>query len=140
MQTRTADVRWTGRLRDGAGEITLESGAFSGPYNFASRFEEGETTNPEELIGAANAGCFNMALAVALEEDGHPPEELETKATVTLDADALEITTIELEVVGDVPGIDADDFAAAAEDAKNNCPVSKALAGPEITVEARLKA
>lgn len=139
MQTRSADVRWTGRLRDGEGEITLESGAFSGPYNFASRFEDGETTNPEELIAAASAGCFNMALAVGLEEDGHPPEDLQTSAAVTLDTDALEITTIELEVVGDVPGIDAADFAAAAEDAKTNCPVSKALAGPEITVDATLK-
>lgn len=138
MKTRTADITWTGRLRDGDGEIALESGAFTGAYSYGSRFEEGTGTNPEELIAGAEAGCFTMAFAVGLEEAGYPPEELNTTAAVTLDPDAGEITTIELTVEGDVPDIDEETFKAAAGDAKNNCPVSKALAGPEITVTATL--
>ncbi|MFB6266632.1 MAG: OsmC family peroxiredoxin [Halodesulfurarchaeum sp.] len=138
MKTRTADIRWDGRLRDGEGHIELESGAFSGPYSYGSRFEEAGGTNPEELIGAASAGCFTMALALNLEEEGHPPEQLRTSAAVTLDPEALEIPTIELVVEGDVPGIDAAAFQAAAEAAKDECPVSKALAGTDISVDATL--
>ncbi|MFB6152902.1 MAG: OsmC family peroxiredoxin [Halodesulfurarchaeum sp.] len=139
MKTRSADVHWDGRLRDGNGQIELESGAFTGPYSYGSRFEEAGGTNPEELIGAASASCFTMALALNLEEKGHPPEELRTSAAVTLDPDALEITTIELVVDGAVPGIDAAAFREAAEAAKDECPVSKALAGVDISIEATLE-
>ena len=138
MKTRSATVQWNGRLRDGEGTISVESGAFEVPYSYPSRFEEGDETNPEELIGAANAACFNQALAADLEEEGYPPEQLRTTAEVTLDTDALEITTIELRVEGTVPDVDQETFEAAAEGAKNNCPVSKALAGPDISVTATL--
>ena len=138
MKTRTANVKWTGRLRDGEGTIALESGSFEGSYSHGSRFEEGSGTNPEELIGGAEAGCFTQALALQLEEEGYPPEELHTTAAVTLDTDALEITTIELDVQGVVPDIDGETFQSLAERAKEGCPVSKALAGTDISVTATL--
>lgn len=138
MKTRSADITWTGRLRDGSGEIELESGALSGPYNYDSRFEEGETTNPEELIGGALAGCFTMAFAAELERAGHEPEDIATNAAVTLDTDDLVITGIELTVEGSAEGIDAETFQEIAEAAKEGCPVSKALAGTDISVSSTL--
>ncbi len=138
MKTRHADATWTGRLRDGEGEIEFESGAFKGGYSHASRFEEAGGTNPEEMIGGALAGCFAQYLSVTLEEEGHPPEELHVRAAVNLDTDDLVITSIELTLEGTVPGMEQDAFQDAAEEAKAGCPVSKALAGPEITVTASL--
>lgn len=138
MKTRRAEARWTGLLRDGEGEIEFESGPFTGSYSHGSRFAEEAGTNPEEMIGGALAGCFAMFLAGVLEGEDYPPEELVATAVVSLDTDDLEITTIELEVEGDVPGIDAESFREAAEEAKAGCPVSKAVAGPEISVSATL--
>ena len=117
------------------------SGAYEGAYSFASRFEEGTGTNPEELIGAAHAGCFSMALSAALAEEGYSPESVETHAEVTLKVsdDGPAITNIHLNTTARVPDIEEEDFQAIAEDAKNNCPVSKALAGPKITLDAVLK-
>jgi osmotically inducible protein OsmC len=116
------------------------SGACESAYTFASRFEKGDGTNPEELIGAAHAGCFSMALAHLLAEEGHAPERVATSAAVHLEkaGDGFAISKIELETRGTVPGIDGDAFAAAANKAKTTCPVSKALAGVEITLRAEL--
>lgn len=138
MKTRHATAKWIGRLRDGEGEIEFESGAFKGGYTHAARFEEGGGTNPEEMIGGALAGCYAQYLAVTLEEAGHPPEELDVSAAVNLDTDDLVISSIELTVEGTVPGMDQAAFEDAAEEAKGGCPVSKALAGPEISVTASL--
>jgi osmotically inducible protein OsmC len=139
MPTRTAAATWEGALADGNGTVSLGSGAYEGPYTFASRFEDGEGTNPEELIGAAEAGCYAMALANALDENGHDPERIHAEAAVTLDADSLEITTVELSVEGTVPGTDEDTFLEHAREAKAGCPVSKALAGPDIQLTAELR-
>lgn len=137
MITRTASAAWNGNLVDGDG--TLRSQSLNHPYSFATRFGDREGTNPEELVGSALAGCFAMALANGLDEAGHAPESINANARVTLDPDALAITTIELEVGGRVPGLDPEAFRAAAEEAKENCPVSKALAGAEIVLtDARL--
>lgn len=138
MKTRHAEATWTGRLRDGEGEIEFESGAFKGGYTHAARFEEGSGTNPEEMVGGALAGCFAQYLAVTLEEAGHPPEELHVSAAVNLDTDELVISSIDLTVEGTVPGMDQDAFQEAAEEAKAGCPVSKAVNGPEKTVTATL--
>ena len=140
MPKRTAEAQWEGSLQDGKGTMRFGSGAFEGQYSFASRFEEGSGTNPEELIGAAHAGCFSMALSGGLGRAGYTPESVETTASVHLDkADGgFAITRIELATVASVPGISDDDFQRAAEEAKAGCPVSKALAGVEITLEARL--
>jgi osmotically inducible protein OsmC len=121
--------------------MSFGSGAFEGAYSAASRFEEGEGTNPEELIGAAHAGCFSMALSLALGEAGHDPESIETDATVHIDpADGgFAITRIELSTRGRVPGIDASEFERYAQAAKEGCPVSKALAGVQISVDAQLE-
>jgi osmotically inducible protein OsmC len=118
--------------------MSLGSGAFEGSYSFASRFESGEGTNPEELIAAAHAACFSMALSNGLAQAGHAPEELQSSATVTFQP-GEGITKVALDVVGRVPGMDDAEFEQAASQAKQNCPVSKALAGvPEIDVTARL--
>lgn len=119
--------------------MSVESGAFSGAFSFHSRFEDGEATNPEELIGAAHAGCFSMALSNMLAEAGHAPDSVETTADVTLEM--LEdggptITTIHLTTKGSVPGLNEDEFQDFAEKAKAGCPVSKALAGTDITLDA----
>ena len=139
---RTAEVTWHGDLMSGKGTIeTVTSGALpSLPVTWASRSEEpAGRTSPEELIAAAHAACFSMALSHALAQDGHSPEELDTSATVTFQP-GEGITKIALDVTGRVPGMDADAFTAAAKQAKDNCPVSKALASvPEITVDARLE-
>jgi osmotically inducible protein OsmC len=141
MVPRKADAEWKGALKDGSGTVSLGSGAFTGPYTFASRFEQGDGTNPEELIAAAHAGCFSMALSHLLSEEGHAPTRVATSAAVHLkkDGEAFTISTVELRTSAAVPGVDADTFAAAAETAKETCPVSKALAGAEITLEATLE-
>ena len=138
MPVRNATATWEGPLQDGDGSLALGSGAFEGAYSFQSRFEDGSGTNPEELIGAAHAGCFSMALANALAEDGYDPERIHTEAAVSLDAESLSIDGIELELAATVPDIDADTFEAYADDAKENCPVSKALAGVPISLSITL--
>ena len=139
MITRHADAEWLGGLRDGGGSVKFGSGAYEGPYSFRSRFESGTGTNPEELIAAAHAGCFSMALSAALAGAGHPPTRIHTTASVTLEPDGpgFTITKILLETEGQVPGIDEATFKQVAEEAKKACPVSKALAGPAISLEAK---
>lgn len=132
---RKAEAEWKGNLTEGKGHLKLGSGAFEGEYSFASRFgDDGAATNPEELIGAAHAGCFTMALGAGLTKAGHVPTRLHTNASVRLEKvnDAFAITKITLELEGEVDGLSADEFAKFAHDAKANCPVSKALAGTEI--------
>jgi lipoyl-dependent peroxiredoxin len=141
MPVRTAEARWQRSLQDGSGTMRLGSGAFEGSYSFKSRMEDGPGTNPEELIGAAHAGCFSMAFANGLSQAGHKPQEIRTKATVHFDkSDAgWGISRIDLATEGNVPGIDEATFTRLAEDAKKNCPVSKALAATPITLQATLK-
>ena len=141
MAVRTANARWEGSLKEGDGKMRLGSGAFEGAYSFASRFEEGTGTNPEELIGAAHAGCFSMALSAALGGAGHDPESIETSALVHLEKTdgGQAITRIELTTNATVPGIADDEFQKIAAEAKAGCPVSKALAGVEISLDASLK-
>jgi osmotically inducible protein OsmC len=131
MAVRGASAEWNGTLKAGAGKMRLGSGAFEGPFSYVSRFEQGTGTNPEELIGAAHAGCFSMALAAGLERAGHAPTSIKTTATVHLGATDAgpTITKIDLDVKGDVPGIDQATFQQHAENAKKNCVVSRALAG-----------
>jgi osmotically inducible protein OsmC len=141
MATRNGSAEWKGDLKGGSGTVTVGEGVFEGQYSFASRFEEGEGTNPEELLGAAHASCFAMALSLLLTEEGHPPDSVRARARVQLrNVDGLPtIARIELEVEGSVPGIDEDAFRGFAEKAKAGCPVSRALAGvPEIELSARL--
>jgi osmotically inducible protein OsmC len=140
MAIRNAEAVWSGSLREGAGELALESGAFRGPYTFQARFEQGKETNPEELLGAAHAGCFTMALVAALGREKIVPREIRTTASVHLEPGAagFSIPKIELKTRANVPGIDATHFHELAADAKRNCPVSKALAGVEITLDAAL--
>ena len=144
MATRTASAEWRGDLQGGGGDLELGSGRFSSPYTFVSRFESGEGgTNPEELLGAAHAACFSMALSGALAKGGATVESVATTATVHLGKvdDAPAITRIELSTVGNVTGIDEDAFREAAEKAKENCPVSKLFTGgtAEIVLDARLE-
>ena len=140
MAVRTSEAEWRGTLRDGEGAMKLGSGAYQGAYSFTSRFEDGAGTNPEELIGAAHAGCFSMALSAGLAKAGHTPRRIHTTARVHLDkaGEGFEIGTIELRTEAEVPGITESEFQKQAEDAKKNCPVSKALTGPEVTLEAKL--
>jgi osmotically inducible protein OsmC len=142
MAVHGASAEWHGSLKEGAGKMRLGSGAFEGPYSFVSRFETGPGTNPEELIGAAHAGCFSMALAAALGRAGHNPTSIKTSAKVHLGSSEAgpTITRIELDVEGAVPGIDAAQFQEFAEGAKKGCVVSRALAGVQnITLNATLK-
>jgi osmotically inducible protein OsmC len=141
MPKRTASARWDGSLQEGAGNMRLASGSYEGPYSFQSRFEEGDGTNPEELIAAAHAGCFSMALSAGLGRAGYEPENVETEATVQLDkvGDGFAITHIVLRTRARVPGIDEAEFRQQAEAAKEGCPVSKALGGVDsIEVDAEL--
>jgi len=140
MAVRKAEAVWQGSVREGQGKVKLGSGTFEGAYSFVSRFEDGKGTNPEELIGAAHAGCFSMALAAGLGRASITPKRITTTAQVHLEksGDGFAISRIELSTEGDVPGIDAATFAKHAEDAKRNCPVSKALAGTAITLQAKL--
>ena len=138
---RTARATWNGGLKDGNGTMGLGSGSYEGPFTYRSRFEEGEGTNPEELIGAAHAACFSMALSNILAGDGHTPDSVRTQARVHLrNVDgAPTIARIELETEGRVEGLDEDGFRGYAEQAKKDCPVSRALgAVGEIEVSARL--
>jgi lipoyl-dependent peroxiredoxin len=140
---RNAHATWEGDLRGGTGRFDTGSGAISGQeVTYASRFEDsGGKTSPEELIAAAHATCFSMALAGGLAKDGHPPARIETDGLVTLDQvdGAFRITSVKLSVRGEVDGLDEDAFRAAAETAKEGCPVSNALADSiEITLEATL--
>ena len=137
MTTRTATAEWKGTLKDGKGVMKFGSGAYEGPFTFASRFETGPGTNPEELIGAAHAGCFSMFLSAILAKDGIAPRRVNTTATVHSD-NSPKITLIELNAEADVPGLSEEAFLKYAETAKNNCPVSKALAGTEIQLNAKL--
>jgi len=142
MPKRTATAKWNGSVTEGDGTVALGSGAFEGRYSFKSRFEEGTGTNPEELIGAAHAGCFSMALSAGLSQAGTPPESIETSAEVEVRQKGADISipTIRLTTRARVPGIDDATFQQAAKDAKEGCPVSKALAGVgEITLDATLE-
>lgn len=141
MKERKAEAIWNGKLKDGDGTVSLGSGLFESSYSFRSRFEEGAGTNPEELIGAAHAGCFSMALANILEDEGYSPREISTEASVSLDEveGDFTITGIELRTKGSIPDIDDEAFQKLAKIAKENCPVSKALAGTDITLEAELE-
>lgn len=140
MPQRKAKATWNGDLKSGKGNMSFGSGAYEGAYTFKSRFEEGSGTNPEELIGAAHAGCFSMALSADLAESGYSPESVTTNAEVSLDmvdGDPA-ITTIVLNTKANVPDIDEDAFQEIAKGAKKNCPVSKALAGVNIELNAEL--
>jgi lipoyl-dependent peroxiredoxin len=140
--SRSATASWQGTVPDGGGRIGLHSGAYEGAFTLRNRVEDVEKgTNPEELIAAAEAGCFTMSLANLLEEAGSPPRDLETTVRVRLEQkeDGFRITRISVMTIGDVPGFDADAFVALAERAKATCPVSLALAGTEITLEASLQ-
>ncbi len=140
MAKRTSEAEWKGDLQAGGGEVALGSGAFKGPYTYKSRFEEGAGTNPEELLGAAHAACFTMALSFALSQAGHPPTRVHTRATVTFGPvpGGFAISRIDLDTKGEVPGVDAATFEALAAQAKANCPVSKALAAVQIELKASL--
>jgi osmotically inducible protein OsmC len=140
MATAKAHAKWTGTLKEGAGSMSGDSGHLNAPFTFATRFEGAAGgTNPEELIGAAQAGCFSMFLAAQLTNAGHPPTSIETSATVHLGAGPT-ITRIELQTVAVVPGVNQQVFEEKVEFSKKNCPVSKALASvPEVTFSAMLK-
>lgn len=140
MVVRTSTAEWHGRVPDGAGCVSLGSGAFEGPYSFGSRFEGEAGTNPEELLGAAHASCFSMALSLLLTKAGYTPTQIRTMAKVRIErsGNGFAITHIGLVTEGDVPGLDARTFSAHAEVAKRSCPVSKALAGVDISLTASL--
>ena len=141
MPTRKAEAEWEGNLAEGRGTLKVGSGAFEGPYSFKSRFEEGEAaTNPEELVGAAHAGCFTMALTAALSRAGIKAKRIHTEATVKLEkvGDAFSITQIDLQTEAEVPDIDDAAFQQYAQGAKQNCPLSKALASTPISMTAKL--
>jgi osmotically inducible protein OsmC len=140
MPTRTADAEWKGDLQTGTGHMRLGSGAFDGAYDFRSRMGDGAGTNPEELIGAAHAGCFSMALSAGLGQAGFKPDSIRTHAQVHFGQveGGFAITRIDLATEAAVPGMDPAAFQDAAQNAKKNCPVSKALAGVEITLDAKL--
>jgi lipoyl-dependent peroxiredoxin len=140
VAARTSSAEWRGDLKGGAGDLSLGSGAFKGEYSFVSRFEEGEGTNPEELIAAAHAACFSMSLSNMLAQDGTPATSVRTEATAHLETvdGAPTITRIVLTTVGEVPGVDEDQFLSKAKAAKENCPVSKLVTGATIELEASL--
>ncbi|HYG63612.1 MAG TPA: OsmC family protein [Thermoanaerobaculia bacterium] len=140
MPVRKANAVWEGDLKGGQGRVALGSGAYEGRYSFGSRFEEAGGTNPEELIGAAHAGCFSMALSAGLGRAGFTPTRVATEAKVHLEkvGEGFKITRIELDNQSEVPGIDEAAFQEQARKAKEGCPVSQALGGVEITLNARL--
>jgi osmotically inducible protein OsmC len=140
MPTRSSSAEWTGNLARGKGRMSLGSGAFEGSYSFASRFESGEGTNPEELIAAAHAGCFSMALATALSKDDHVPDSVKTTAEVTIEPvdGNPTITKSELSTQVKVDGVNEEELQGYAEAARSGCAVSRALASLEITLEAKL--
>jgi osmotically inducible protein OsmC len=138
MPVRKANAVWEGNLKEGQGKIALGSGAFEGPYSFGSRFEEAKGTNPEELIGAAHAGCYAMALAFALQGAGFTPDSLEVTATINFDVSGTPtITQSALVLKAKIPGITDDKFQELAKGAKEGCPVSRVLKA-EVTLDAKL--
>ncbi len=137
MAIRTASAVWDGTLKEGQGHMKLGSGAFEGRFTFASRFEEGPGTNPEELVGAAHAGCFSMFLSALLTDAGYPPKQIRTSARVHL-GEGPRITLIELDTEAEVPNLDEKTFLENVEKSKKNCPISLAMTGPEVRVTARL--
>lgn len=141
MPTRHAHAVWNGTLKEGNGVMSMQSGAFSGDYTFGTRFGEDKGTNPEELIGAAHAGCFSMALSGVLEQAGFKAQHIETDAAVTIEkkGEGFRITRIVLSTRGRVPGIEAARFKELAEQAKQGCPVSQALTGVAISLNAELQ-
>jgi len=140
MAIRYAEATWEGNLKAGKGSMRFGSGAFEGAYSFTSRFEDGPGTNPEELIGAAHAGCFSMALSADLEKAGYSAKRIDTKATVHLGKidNKTRITNIDLHTQAEVPGISNEEFKRIAEGTKTGCPVSAALASTVINLEAHL--
>ncbi len=139
MTTHKAQALWQGNLKEGQGNMNLGSGEYKGDFSAATRFEEGKGTNPEEMIGAAHAGCYSMALAHLLSEDGHKAEKIDTKAAVNLDKtdNGFAITSIHLDTTANIPNMSADEFNKYAEKARTECTVSKALK-VDITLDARL--
>ena len=141
MAIRKAETTWQGSLREGSGNMQVESGAFNVPFSFGTRFGDEKGTNPEEIIGAAHAGCFSMFLSAVLSDEGHPPTRIHTKAEVTFGRDDTGpvIEKIALVTEAEVPGVSEEKFADSVAISKRNCPISRALAAvPEITVEAAL--
>jgi len=138
MAVSNASAKWTGTLKDGSGEMKFTG--YEGPFTFASRFEEGSETNPEELAGAANAGCFSMFLSALLSGENITPTRIETTATVTMGTvdGGPKITKIELDCEAEIPGISDEDFQTHAAAAKEKCPISQLFAGTEITLTAKL--
>ncbi|MDX9864386.1 MAG: OsmC family protein [Anaerolineaceae bacterium] len=137
MTIRKSSATWKGNLPEGKGGLRLGSGEYEGAYSYASRFEDGAGTNPEELIAAAHAGCFSMYLALILSKADHTPTQIDTTAKVHL-GEGPKITLIELSTVGEVPGIDEKTFKEFAEQAKTGCPVSQALSAVDMKLTARL--
>ena len=140
MIKRTSKAVWKGDLKAGKGEVSLGSGAFEGQYSFTSRFEEGKGTNPEELIAAAHAGCFSMALSADLSKEGYTVEEIKTEAVISMDKvdGGFRILSSKLITKAKVPGISEAEFMKFAEGAKKNCPVSKALGAIDLELNATL--
>ena len=140
MATRTSSARWQGTLKEGSGTLALGSGTFEAPYSFSTRFEDADGTNPEELVAAALAACYSMALSNALSQAGFPPAAVDTNATAHFGKtdSGFAITRIDLVTTGNVPNIDESDFLKHAEATKSTCPISKALAAVEITLDATL--
>jgi osmotically inducible protein OsmC len=137
MGTHYAKAKWEGTLKEGNGKFNFTG--YDGPFNFKSRFEDGKETSPEELVGAANAGCFSMFLSALISKKDITPTSIETKATVELGQDdGPKITSILLECEAVVPGISEEDFQALAAEAKAKCPISRLLTGTEITLKAKL--
>lgn len=141
MAIANAHATWKGGLKDGDGTMALGSGAFDGPFSFKTRFEGTPGTNPEELIGAAHAGCFSMAFSGVLGKAGFSPASISTSATVHLEqvAGGFSITLIELETEAEIPDISEEDFQRLANEAKSGCPISKVLTGAQIELNATLK-
>jgi osmotically inducible protein OsmC len=137
MAVRTSSAEWKGTLKGGSGTMRIGDGVYDGPFTYASRFEEGPGTNPEELVGAAHAGCFSMFLSALLTNAGFTPTRVATTATVHL-TEGPTISVIELNTEAEVPGLTEADLQKYAEAAKKDCPVSKALAGPEIKLVTKL--
>jgi len=139
MPKQSATATWKGSIKDGRGEMRLDSG--KAEFDFGSRFEDKEGSNPEELLGASHAGCFSMAFSKALGDEGFEPKSIETKATVTLDklSSGFAITQVDLDTEAEVPDIEDEKFQELAESAKKNCPVSRLFAGALIQVRAKLK-
>lgn len=140
MPVRSAEATWQGTLKEGEGNIKLESGAYDGAFNFVSRFESGSATNPEELLGAAHAGCFTMALNSRLFNNGFAPTRVHTVAQVSLEKgeSGFGISHIHLITEAEVPNLSAEDFAAHAEATKESCIVSRALSAVPMSIEAKL--